>query len=1255
MPREELRQHLIRCAQSSVEELRLSTIEAAKYLGEDGEEALADAAYPGMGRSYYPATSVIAMQAAVDAMMLKPLERFSEGRPGPVTWEFMRGLLEMGEPGWKVASKHVYEGCATIVELAIEAARRLGPAGVPALSSAASGSGSYDMRMLAVDTAVEFGADGLPVMEAALKAYGDELNLRAIKALARLPNGLGVPLMKQNYYVGNQSSPKAKAVLKAAATMGVAGLPVLEHALSSYESNGYLGREAAEAIAKLGDEGAAALSRIMDSAQPHIQVYIMHGAGFLGASGVPILLKALKDPNGSVHETAVEAAERIGDPAAEIIMRAAKEGSSRAAYAAVAACKNLKERELEVLQAFLEGPSDYANMVVGQLVKYQEKAIPLLRLALNHHSINTRAEAARCAGELGDLGQELLDIAIKDPMAFCPQFQICDYYGPRYNYQLVKFAAVQAAAKLGPKARHIVEQGFKDEDLLVRLSAAPYMGQDGIELIRSNLNSAKGPKIKRILHDHDHPEPEEIEEEPDIVPGAHRAFAAGVLATIAKEQFDLIKLAYTDPSTEVQVAAVQSAGKAGPKGLEILNRAFNTGSWDLTNASISASAALGKDALPFFRLVAQKGDYYQIDMAIAVAKSLGVEAMPFYEDLFAIEDTSRLRPEARIDLIQFLRALGPSSVSVMKLAIRYDMIDCWAGPVAKEAWEAAIEWGDGGLPILLVAPKFDNGMLTEALGSGKFGPDKLKDHLLKAFDNGDEKEKRAILRAVTAWGDEALVFISKAFNQVPAEDVASAALKIGKSSIGALDKMQVELQQRPPAQQDPCPLAAIKEALYRLDGPQRFQRLKKRQMEPQIAIMKGPEVDKKIEVLREMDAPVYDWIPVVYMGITDPDVRVRLASVVAAERLGRAGLPALLLLAMDPQQEVQSEANSRLSKALGEELKAVVAEAWYYKGVALTQAGDPNAAVDALANIKLDNDIEPSMLTYEKARALLGAGRNEEALALFDKALEDAPDDGKTWYNKGCVLLTMGRNEEALAANEMTLKYRPDDSLAWGNKGSALMKLGRFEEAIAAFDRNLEINGTDVNALYNKGSALDRLGRFSEALVPLEKATGLAPTNASAWNDLGIAHQNLGHNDAAFAAFDKALLADPNHVNARVNKGVLLSGLARNEEALAALDEALKVCPDSVLALFNRGVVLELLGRYDEAIESFDKVLAQDPNDGSAIYCMARLLALKGLKDEAMDLLAQAIELLPNIKGEAREDKAFAGLHDEKRFKRLVE
>ena len=101
MANEELRGHLLRCVNCSVEQVWRSAVEASKYLGEDGEAALADATYPGMGRSYRPFVSFIAMEAAVDAGFLKPLSTYSEGRPGPITWELMRALLELGSPDIK--------------------------------------------------------------------------------------------------------------------------------------------------------------------------------------------------------------------------------------------------------------------------------------------------------------------------------------------------------------------------------------------------------------------------------------------------------------------------------------------------------------------------------------------------------------------------------------------------------------------------------------------------------------------------------------------------------------------------------------------------------------------------------------------------------------------------------------------------------------------------------------------------------------------------------------------------------------------------------------------------------------------------------------------------------------------------------------------------------------------------------------------------------------------------------------------------
>jgi len=1254
MDGEELRGHLIRCVASSVLDVRLGAVEASKYLGPDGEAALAEAAYPGMGKSYNPHTSFYAMKAAAQAGFLKPLQNYSEGRPGPITWEFMRALLDMGEPGWTAAAKHVYEGCYTLVELAIEAASRLGTAGVPALNNAVGGSGNYACRMLAVDAAEKQCALGLPVMESALSAYGNDLNIHAINALARLPDGIGTELLKKNYYVGNQGSPKAKAVLDAVSKTGVAGLPVLEHALLSSETNEYLGKQAAEAVARCGADGAALLSRLMDTAHPHVQKYLLHGAGFLGAAGVPILMKSMKDPNAGVPEEAVIAAGRIGDAAADIIIRASKESGSRAAYAAVEATAGLKVRAVEVYRAFFSGNSGFSSVMVSRLLQLGEDAVPTLKLALASNDINTRAEAARCAGELGEKGLELLEVAVKDNMSFCPQHQICDYYGPCYEYQLVKFAAIRAAAKLGENGRHLVEAGFKDEDIFVRLTAAPFMGKEGIELIRASLNPATGPTHTVIMHNWHYPTPTPVEVTPDLVPNAHREYAAGVLSPIAKENFDLVKLAYADPDHKVKAAAVLSAGHAGTAGLEILTDAFNTENWDMTNSSIAASAAMGKEAFLFLELVAEKGDYYQLESAIGVAKKMGSEALPLFEKIMAVQDGSRLRPEARADLARFVRKMGPVAIPVLKHAIMLDMLDYWASLSAKEAWEAAIEWGEDGLPLLLAVPKFEHGMLAEALDSGKFTPTMLAERLHQVFDSGDDKERTAILRAVTAWGGDAVPFLRKAFLRVASEVLEETARKIGKPALPALDEMLKKLEEPPEDQRDHCILAAVQEAFINIEGPDRFRPHGRKSLTAELAEMEAPEVERRRALMGRVPEGDPDWTPIIYRAAMDAELQVRKESLKAAVSLGKAGIPALLLLAMDKDERLRNDATVELKRALGGDLDGVLKEAWYMKGVALADAGRHGAALDALRNIEGDEGLDDPMFNYNKARALLGEGRHEEALAIFDKELAQDAENGFAWYNKGVVLLQMGRNEEALAASEKAVQYRPNDGQAWGNRGSALSNLGRYDEAVKAFDRAIELNSEDVNALYNKGSALLRLGRFEEAISPLDKAVKLDPSRTAAWNELGIANQNHGQHDAAFAAYDRALLLDPNNANALVNKGGLLVALRRYDEAIACFDKVMGFEPNNILAIFNKAHTLEMMGQKEHALATFDKVLELDPSDVSAKYCRARLLAMLDRPDEALGILEKLVAMKAEFKEEVKKDEAFEKVRNLERFNKLM-
>lgn len=88
--------------------------------------------------------------------------------------------------------------------------------------------------------------------------------------------------------------------------------------------------------------------------------------------------------------------------------------------------------------------------------------------------------------------------------------------------------------------------------------------------------------------------------------------------------------------------------------------------------------------------------------------------------------------------------------------------------------------------------------------------------------------------------------------------------------------------------------------------------------------------------------------------------------------------------------------------------------------------------------------------------ALIKLGRYNEAQEALDKALEIASPDNRVlsseaWNGKGDVLLAQGRNEVALAAYNKSLEFNPAFSLAWHGRGLAQKELGRVFDADQSF------------------------------------------------------------------------------------------------------------------------------------------------------------------------------------------------------------
>jgi len=213
---------------------------------------------------------------------------------------------------------------------------------------------------------------------------------------------------------------------------------------------------------------------------------------------------------------------------------------------------------------------------------------------------------------------------------------------------------------------------------------------------------------------------------------------------------------------------------------------------------------------------------------------------------------------------------------------------------------------------------------------------------------------------------------------------------------------------------------------------------------------------------------------------------------------------------------------------------------------------------------RLEKESEEILKTqdyFNKGGALGDLGRHDEALEMFDKAIEINPQFDKAYYNKGLALGNLGRCEEAIEMFDKTIEINPQDAKAYYNKGVILGKLGRHEEAIEMFDNAIEIDPQNVSAYLNKGSALGDLGRQEEAIAIYDKAIEINPQDADVYYNKGVALGDLGRYKEAIEMFDKAIEIDPLDAGAYYNKGVALTKMGHDKEAAEMIKKGKEIDP----------------------------------------------------------------------------------------------
>jgi tetratricopeptide (TPR) repeat protein len=227
------------------------------------------------------------------------------------------------------------------------------------------------------------------------------------------------------------------------------------------------------------------------------------------------------------------------------------------------------------------------------------------------------------------------------------------------------------------------------------------------------------------------------------------------------------------------------------------------------------------------------------------------------------------------------------------------------------------------------------------------------------------------------------------------------------------------------------------------------------------------------------------------------------------------------------------------------------------------------------------------------AACLLHLGCFEEAAEAYGRVVAQAPEDREARRNHIRALLNAGRNEDAVAFCDRYLELDPNAALIWDDRATALLNLGRLDDCLGSCDRAIRLNVEDLLAWITRGQALADLGAYEDAAAAFQTVLTLDSGNALARAYLSGAFLELKRYEDGLAEARRAIALDPGDDVPWMLQGFALAGLNRNAEALDSFDKAMELGDESSLVQFKRAQLMLSLNRWRSGMACLNSALSR--------------------------------------------------------------
>src|SRR5665213_2353764 len=183
-------------------------------------------------------------------------------------------------------------------------------------------------------------------------------------------------------------------------------------------------------------------------------------------------------------------------------------------------------------------------------------------------------------------------------------------------------------------------------------------------------------------------------------------------------------------------------------------------------------------------------------------------------------------------------------------------------------------------------------------------------------------------------------------------------------------------------------------------------------------------------------------------------------------------------------------------------------------------------------------------------------------IASLTGVVQSNPTDPQAYNMRGSVFGQAGRNDEALTDFNKAVSLDPNYAQAYGNRGLIYRKTGKLDLALADYNKAFAILPVNSESYFYLFVLYQCQKQHHYAIDDFTTAIGLTQNQAEPYIARGLSSMAVNDLKAAAAALDDAVSAEPQNLQAWTTRAFAYEKLGDKEKAAGSYARALNIKQD---------------------------------------------------------------------------------------------